>query len=656
LQELDVQRVKVIGGFWQPRLEINAQHAIWHQWRQLEQSGCIDNFRLLAKGKPGFREGWFFADSDAYKWLDAAARVYAAYPSRKLAERMDAFIALIRGAQAEDGYLYTYNQIHFPEVRWTNLQIEHELYCHGHLIEAAVSHFEATGQRHLLEIAEKAANLLVCEFQGAGPERTPGHQEIEISLVRLYRATEKPQYLALAERFVEQRGRTKRFGPLIFRENQSVSRRATLVEERRAAYLSEHPGHADLVLPAGNEARKPRGIQLRYLLSALTGNYFQQHHPVREQVVPVGHAVRFAYLETATAMLCRELGDTSLLPALEATWERMVNRRMFVTGGIGSLPLIEGFGRDYELDPEVAYAETCAALGCMFWNWEMTLLTRQARYADLFEWQLYNAASVGMGLDGGSYLYNNPLACRGGVTRRPWYQVPCCPSNLSRTWAVLGRYLYSVDAGGLWVHQYIGSEAALDPGIPVGIVTQSELPWQGRVRIILSPASPAEFTLHLRIPSWAEEYGLRVNGRTLDPAPQPRSSSSEQPGSGYAPQGAYYISISRAWAPGDLVEMELAMPIVARRAHSKVKSAQGRVALTRGPLVYCLESVDNPGLDLFEAKIGLASLATEHRSSLLGGIWVLRGETVWGEAFTAIPYYSWANRGQSQMAVWLRDS
>ena len=229
MQELDVRQARVTGGFWQPRLEINAQHAIWHQWQQLEQSGCIDNFRLLAEGKQGFREGWFFSDSDAYKWLDAAARVYATHPSRELAERMDAFIALIRGAQAEDGYLYTYNQIHFPEVRWTNLQIEHELYCHGHLIEAAVSHFEATGQRHLLEIAEKAANLLVREFQGTGSERTPGHEEIEISLVRLYRATEKRQYLALAEHFVEQRGRTKPFGPRIFRENQNVGRRAKQV-------------------------------------------------------------------------------------------------------------------------------------------------------------------------------------------------------------------------------------------------------------------------------------------------------------------------------------------------------------------------------------------------------------------------------------------
>jgi hypothetical protein len=378
---------------------------------------------------------------------------------------------------------------------------------------------------------------------------------------------------------------------------------------------------------------------------------------VREQVVPVGHAVRFAYLETAVAMLFREREDESLLPALEAAWERMVNRRMYVTGGIGSLPAIEGFGRDFELDPEVAYAETCAALGCMFWNWEMTLITGEAKYADLFEWQLYNAASVGMGLAGDAYLYNNPLACRGGVTRQAWYRVPCCPSNLSRTWAALGQYLYSSDTGGLWVHQYVGSEATVDPGVPVQIATESDLPWLGRVRITLSPASPAEFTLYLRIPSWAERYSLQVNGQALELAPGPRDSGElEQPASGYAPQRAYYLPIPRTWSPGDVVEIEFAMPIVARRAHRKVKGARGRVALTRGPLVYCLESADNPDLDLFEAEIDLASLKAEFDPSLLGGIWALSGKTAQREAVTAIPYYSWANRGESQMVVWVRSS
>jgi DUF1680 family protein len=654
MKELVAARVRITDALWGPRLETNATAALSHQWGQLEKTGCIENFRLLAEGKPGFREGWFFADSDAYKWLDAAARVYAGHPSEELGQRMEDFISLIARAQAEDGYLYTYNQLHFPEVRWTNLQIEHELYCHGHLIEAAVAHYHATGQAHLLALAQKAADLLVREFLGAGPECTPGHQEIEIALIRLYRATGVEQYLALAEQFLEQRGRVWPFAPLIYRQKANVDRRSALVEEKRARYLAEHPEHAAFQPGAKNPFIAPPGTPLRFTLSALSGKYLQQHRPVRRQTVPVGHAVRFAYLETALAMLYRERGDGSLLPALERAWEHMVNRRMYVTGGIGSLPGLEGFGRDYELDPEVAYAETCAALGCLLWNWEMALISGQAKYADLFEWQLYNAASVGMGLDGRSYLYNNPLASRGEVTRQAWYHVPCCPSNLSRTWASLGRSLYSHEGDSLWVHQYIGSEAEVDLSVPVCVEMESELPWQGRVRLAVSLRSPAPFTLHLRIPSWAGDCRLAINGQVHEPAPLPAAAvPAEQPASGYAPQRASYLPVSRTWAPGDVLEIEFPMAITVRQAHPRVKSVRGRVALTRGPLVYCLESVDNPGLDPLAARLDLSTVRGEWNQDLFEGIWVLLGETVEGKAVTAIPYAYWANRGLSQMAVWL---
>jgi hypothetical protein len=345
----------------------------------------------------------------------------------------------------------------------------------------------------------------------------------------------------------------------------------------------------------------------------------------------------------------------------------MVNRRMYITGGIGSLPWLEGFGRDYELDPEIAYAETCAALGCMFWNWEMALITRRAQYADLFEWQLYNASAAGMGLDGRSYLYNNPLACRGGVTRQAWYEVPCCPSNLSRTWASLGAYLYSYEAGksgrapSLWVHQYVSSEAQVDLGVPVRIEAESALPWQGTVRIQLQPQSPVALTLHLRIPSWADGARVWVNGQVLQPVHPPEDAGAgrstdktEEPASGYSPYPAYYFPISRIWSPADLIEIEFPMEIAVRRAHPRVRSCRGKVALTRGPLVYCLESVDNPGLDLFDARIDLSGLRAEFDPGRLGGLWILRGETGQGQPFIAIPYAWWGNRGESQMAVWLR--
>lgn len=656
VQELQIRQVEISAGFWAPRLDINAQAAILHQWDQLENSACIDNFRLVAEGKPGFREGRFFADSDAYKWLDAACRVYVSHPSADLKERIDGLIALIGATQTKDGYIYTYNQFHFPEVRWTNLQIEHELYCHGHLIEAAVSHFQATGERALLDIAEKAAGLLVRVFGDAGPEGTGGHEEIELALIKLYRATDQERYLDLAEHFIEQRGRTHPFAPLIYRENRDVNRRSAWIRRQRESYLADYPEYGSFQLPAGNTAKKPRFIGLRRYLSALTGKYFQQHHPVRQQTIPVGHAVRFAYLETAVAMLHRERGDETLLAALQQAWDHMVCRRMYVTGGIGSLPAIEGFGRDYELDAEIAYAETCAALGCMFWNWEMALVTGRARYADLFEWQLYNASGVGMGVDGTSYLYNNPLACRGGVTRQAWYHVPCCPSNLSRTWAAVGGYIYSHTDDGLWVHQYIGNATETDLNVPVRIEMASGLPWEGQVRLQVSPAFPSTFTLHLRVPSWADGFRLLVNGEPVQTAPAPGNAAPcTQTASGYSPFRAYYVPVARTWSPGDVVELGFGMPVAVRRPHPRVKSERGKIALTRGPLVYCLESIDNPGVDLFAERIDPSSLRSEFEPDLLGDLWVLRGQTVRGKAITAIPYFAWANRGPSQMTVYVRD-
>jgi hypothetical protein len=303
----------------------------------------------------------------------------------------------------------------------------------------------------------------------------------------------------------------------------------------------------------------------------------------------------------------------------------------------------------------------------------MALITRQAQYADLFEWQLYNAAGPGMGLDGRSYLYNNPLACRGGVTRQAWYEVPCCPSNLSRTWASLGAYLYSYEAGecgqttsgeqaaSVWVHQYVSGEAQIDLSVPVRIEVESALPWQGTVRIQLLPQSPVALTLYLRIPSWADGAHIRVNGQALQPVRPPEDAGAgrstdktEEPASGYSPYRAYYFPISRTWSPGDVVEIEFPIEIAVRRADPRVRSCRGKVALTRGPLVYCLESVDNPGLDLFEAEVNLSSLRAEYDPGRLDGLWILQGETRQGQTLVAIPYAWWANRGESQMTVWLR--
>lgn len=654
LHDLSVKDVQITGGFWGARQEVNAQRAIFHQWEQLEASGCIDNFRIAAGERVGLREGWFFADSDATKWLDAAARISMHHPDSRLAALMDDFIALLGRAQAPDGYLFTYNQIHFPDTRWINLQFEHELYCHGHLIEAGVSHHEATGRADLFAIARRAADRVVADFRGHGPEFTPGHEEIEIALLRLYRATGHTPYLDLARQFVEQRGRTPRwrFAIAILRQNAAVAERGRIVAERRRAYLAAHPEYPVSRVPAGNAAKAPPTALPRWYLSALMGKYFQQHAPVRQQTVPVGHAVRFGYLQTAVARLCRETGDESLLPALRAAWEHMVLRRMFVTGGIGALPGLEGFGRDYELDPEYAYAETCAALANIFWNWEMALATGEARYSDLLEWQLYNAAAAGMGIAGDTYLYNNPLACRGGVVRRAWYAVPCCPSNLSRTWADLGRYIYSMAEGDLYVHQWIGNRARLPLGAGTEVEIVSGLPWRGEVTVRLMPIRPVEFGLHLRVPSWAAgKTRIWINGEPM-PLPTPPPSAA-QTASGFDPRTAHWIRVRRRWNTGDEIELAFDMAITLRRAHPRVRGHAGKVALTRGPLVYCLESTDNPDLDIFSARIVPASLRAESAPDLLGGIIALRGQTIAGRPVMAIPYALWGNRGASQMTVWV---
>jgi DUF1680 family protein len=644
----------ITDGFWRERLDVNARRAIFHQWDQLEASGCIENFRIAAGEVDGFREGWFFADSDAHKWLDAAARIYGSAPDDELATRMDGFIALLGRAQSPDGYLFTYNQIHFPDTRWMNLQIEHELYCHGHLIEAGVSHFAATGRADLLNIARRAADRIVDDFHGKGADYTPGHEEIEIALLRLYQVTQHTPYLDMARQFIEQRGRAPLFGLSMLKQNSSVEARGKFVKQKKQEYLAAHPGFKPFQLPPGNVAPKPRNTTLRWYASVLSGKYFQQHAPVRKQTVPVGHSVRFAYLETAIAMLARETGDQTLVPALERAWERMVARRMYVTGGIGSLPGLEGFGNDYELDPEYAYAETCAALASLFWNWEMAQLTGEAKYSDLFEWQLYNAAAVGMGTDGDTYLYNNPLTCRGGVTRKPWYAVPCCPSNLSRTWADLGKYVYSTNnrhcegeaRSNLVIHQYISSPFEHER---TKIEMQSDFPWNGNVRIKID--SSAEFTLHLRLPSWSQNPQIKINGEDVD------SRAGYYPAlptaSGYSPHTSHFLSIPRAWTPGNLLEITFDMPIQLRRAHPKVKGHAHKVAVTRGPLVYCLESTDHPSLDIFNVKVDTASLQPAFDPSLLGGIMKIEGKSQDGQSLTFIPYFLWGNRGESTMTVWV---
>jgi len=649
MKELSASQITIQDAFWSPKLEINAKVSIFHQWDELEKCGCIDNFRIVAGEKDGFREGWVFADSDAYKWLDAASHIYANSPDAKLKTLMDELIRLLAKTQMADGYIYTYNQFHFPGQRWVNMQIEHELYSLGHLIEGAVSHHDAIGEMSALEIATKAADLLVREFLGGPPEKTEGHEEIEIALLRLGQTTGKNDYLDLAEHFIEVRGRIEQYVPLYQAELTSYEERKAYVRQEREKYAASHTEYAISRIPPDNESKIPPRSKFRRQREALNGKYTQQHVPIRKQTVPVGHAVRFGYFETAVTLLHRLRGDQSLLPTLEKAWERMVTRRMYVTGGLGSLPGNEGFGNDYELDPEYAYAETCAALASLFWNWEMALATGQARYSDLFEWQLYNAAAVGVGTGGNTYLYNNPLLVRGGIQRRSWYSVPCCPSNLSRTWASLGKYIYSWDDDNIWIHQYFGNQAT-----PLGISIKSGLPFTCSATIELDLPSAKTFTLHLRLPSWSGKPHIMVNGEEIEMGSAPVVNSPTA--QGYNPRLSRFLPIRREWRPGDQVELTFDTPIVLRTAHPKVKGHAGKVAVTRGPQVYCLESVDNPGVDIFSAQLDPSTLTEAFFSDLLGGILKITAKTTDDQNLTFIPYHLWGNRGESQMTVWVTSN
>lgn len=648
--QLAFKKVHINDSFWNPRLKLNRESAIYHQWDQLEKFRCIDNFRLLINEKEGFREGWFFSDSDAYKWLDAACRIYSTTPSEKLKVLIDEFIRIIQKSQ-KDGYIYTFNQIHFPSQRWTNLWIEHELYCLGHLIEALISHYDFSNNIEILENAIEIGNLLVDQFLkvNTGANAIPGHQEIEIALLKLFRITKNEQYLKLAAEFLQRRGRTRLKWFTLIKQNTLHNRRLGRIEKLRTTHLIHHPEDKEFHLPENVYTAFPSGFKRRVFLNYVSGKYFQNHRPVEKQQIPEGHAVRFSYLMTAASMFAYDT-DNKYLSTLQSVWDHMVKKKMFVTGGIGSIPGIEGFGHDYELDPEYAYCETCGALGSIFWNWEMTLLTGEAKYADLLEWQLYNAASVGISQDGKSYLYRNPLVSRGDVTRKEWFAIPCCPSNLSRTWASLGQYIYSHQGNSIWLHQYIGNETQINLGSlsSVKLTVNSDFPWLGNVQIKIDSKLPKSFTLYLRIPSWVEDYFLKINDED-EKIRKPEISNMET-ASGYSPFNSYYISLEREWNPDDRIDLLFPMKIQILHSHPKVKHNFGKSTITRGPIVYCMEKVDNPNIEIFNAKIVSRTLHIES-IELFDNVYIIKGKTDNGTDVVAIPYYCWANREPSEMTV-----
>jgi DUF1680 family protein len=621
---LPCTHVRLDDAFWAPRIAVNRAVTLPREYELCETTGRIAAWDLAWTPASGAPPPHIFWDSDVAKWIEAASYALATHPDPALDALLDRVIARIVAAQAPDGYLNT----HFLSVeryglgrRFTNLRDEHELYCAGHLFEAAVAHARATGKRALLDAACRYADYIDSVF---GPEEGKlrgycGHEEIELALVRLHEVTGEPRYLRLASYFVDERGR--------------------------------QPHYFD------QEARARGEDPARFRF----GNYEynQAHRPVREQETVTGHAVRAMYLYSAMADLARANNDPTLLAACERLWRSVCEQRMYLTGGIGPSASNEGFTAAYDLPDETAYAETCAAVGMVFWNQRMLQLTGDGRYADVMERALYNGAISGVSLDGARFFYENPLASRGTHHRQGWFECACCPPNIARLIASVGGYCYATDADGVWVHLYASGRAEIsDRGVVIQQLT--DYPWDGTITLAMHLDRPAVFALRLRVPGWCPTYAVRVN-RSPIPDLWPRSG---------------YISLRREWRSGDTVTLDLAMPVTRIYANPAVRQMEGRVALQRGPLVYCLEGVDNPvaPLDRIALPRG-AALTPERRPDLLGGVTVLRGPALalddagWNGTLyrsqppaarpfeiVAVPYCVWDNRAPGEMRVWLREA
>ena len=606
-QLIPFTEVRIDDSFWNERLRINREVSLPYQYWQCKETGRIDAFRLQWQPGMGAAPSGVW-DSDVAKWVEAASYSLATHPDAELAAQLEEVVALIASAQQPDGYLNTHFTQVDQEKRWENLQDAHELYCAGHLIEAAVAHFQATGKRDLLDVACRYADYISTVF-GREEEKIHGycgHEEIELALVKLYRATREKRYLELSRYFVEERGQS----PHIFKNPRDAW---------------------------GGLA------------------YYQAHAPVREQKEAVGHAVRAVYLYSAIADLAGEANDPSLLAASETLWESVTKRKMYLTGGIGSTRAGEAFTNDYDLPDETAYCETCAAVGMVMWSHRLVQLDCDRRYADVMERALYNGVISGVSRDGTKFFYENPLASRGGHHRQPWFECVCCPSNLSRLLASLGNYLFSRTEDGLAVHLYLQSEMTRQSvaGASVQVKVETRYPWEGLIRLTVETDHPADFALRLRIPEWCRSHKVRIGGKSVE--------VSEEKG---------YAVIHRTWSSGDAVELVLDMPVEKIVSHPGVLMNQGQVALQRGPLVYCVEDA-NHKIGVFNLVLpGDAKLSPRWEQNLLGGITVVEGkglirtpsENLYSRAddvtfaetdLLAVPYYAWDNQTPGAMTVWM---
>ena len=603
LEAVPFTEVRIDDAFWAPRLKTTREKTLAANFKWCEDTGRISNFAKAGGLIEGDFEGIYFNDSDVYKVLEGAAYMLHLERDPELEAYVDGIIAKIAAAQEDNGYLNTFYTLSEPEKKWTDLAHKHELYCAGHMFEAAVAYYRATGKRTLLDVACRFADLIDSIF---GPDKRhglPGHEEIELALVKLYQVTDEERYLNLAKFFIDERGNAE--------------------------------GHE------------------------LFGDYAQDHIPIRQQSEIAGHAVRAMYLYSGVADVARLTHDQALIEMMDRIWRDVTLRKMYITGGIGPSAHNEGFTVAYDLPNDTAYAETCAAIGMALWNHRLNLLHADGRYADVLERALYNGLLSGIGLDGTSFFYVNPLASRGTHHRQSWFGCACCPTNLVRFLPSLGGYVYAHAGNDVYVNLYLGNEGRIPLGDGSVVLRQeTKYPWEGRVEIAVEADAAKAFALRLRVPGWCNEYTVAVNGLTVENAP--------------AQNG--YVVLDRTWQQGDSVVLDLAMPVRRVYAHPDVEPDRGRVAFQRGPVVYCLEAVDNGGRVRHLAVEPGCAICAAFRADLLGGVTVLEGAALarqaedWHDAlyqempaavetpFTAVPYCLWDNRAPGEMVVWIPES
>jgi uncharacterized protein len=600
--------------FWAPRLRTVRENTLPTMYEQMKLNHYFD------AEKRGWQRGmhpipYVFWETDITKWIEATSFSLATHPDAKLDALLDETIEFIRSIQQSDGYLNIWFTEVESEKRWSNMRDLHELYCAGHLIEAGVAHFQGTGKRSLLDIVSCYADYIDRTFglEEGKMRGYCGHPEIELALVKLYRATGEKRYLNLSQYFVDERG-------------------------KQPHYFDEE---------AHRRGDDPRNFW------AHTYEYNQSHRPVREQTEVVGHAVRAMYLYSAVADLIKEKYDEPLFQASERLWHHLVSKRLYITGGIGSSEKNEGFTEDYDLPNLTAYAESCASIGLAMWNHRLLQLDVDSRYADLLERALYNGMLSGISLDGSKYFYVNPLESKGDHHRVGWFKCACCPPNIARTLMSLGQYVYTVSDTDIFTHLYMQGTGKLSVGgRKVMVQQETKYPWDGVISLKIELDEPADFG----IPGWCQGVSLSINGEdiALD----------------YLQKG--YVRIERRWQSGDQIVLDLAMPIMRVYAHADLREDIECVALQRGPLVYCLEGADNT-VPLHHIRLPeTASLESHYESELLGGVVVIQGPAIaveradWSDTLykmtppqfheytlTAIPYYAWDHRQSGEMRIWI---